>query len=261
MRMFTFDIDYTNEEYMEYYKDVLITRKIVRNIIFILIFVAIAVIWWVDKTDATKGNFIPIFALVAAVILPLSNLLYIPLLKRQLRLRENEVKNVHLFLTFEEDKIIYENKTEPLPPIEPVEAEEKDEQVEKQDTQNEEVVESKEDIETSTQTETEEEFETEEEEEKKEPQKVFTLHYNNFYEVTSTKNLIMMALDRQTVIIIPKRTIQTGTIDNFIQFLSSKIYTSRFKIKGVKSTYVNAQVSEPIQENDKNEESQDDKNQ
>lgn len=46
--MFTFDINYTNEEYMEYYKDILITRKIVRNIIFILIFVAIAVIWWVD---------------------------------------------------------------------------------------------------------------------------------------------------------------------------------------------------------------------
>ena len=80
--MFTFDINYTNEEYMEYYKDILITRKIVRNIIFILIFVAIAVIWWVDGSESTTGNFIPIFALVAAVLLPLMKFLYIPSLKQ-----------------------------------------------------------------------------------------------------------------------------------------------------------------------------------
>ena len=40
MKMYEFDVDYLNEEYMEYYKDVLITRKIVRNIVFVLIFVA-----------------------------------------------------------------------------------------------------------------------------------------------------------------------------------------------------------------------------
>ena len=136
--MFTFDINYTNEEYMEYYKDILITRKIVRNIIFILIFVAIAVIWWVDGSKSTTGNFIPIFALVAAVLLPLMNFLYIPLLKRQLRLREREVQNVHLFLTFEEDKIIYENKTEPLPDIVP-ETKENESTEEVQQEQQEEV--------------------------------------------------------------------------------------------------------------------------
>ena len=53
-----------------------------------------------------------------------------------------------------------------------------------------------------------------------------------------------MSLDRQTVIIIPKRCIQKGTIDAFLQFLASKIYPSRFKIKGVKSTYVTPSVPE-----------------
>lgn len=241
MQMFTFDINYTNEEYMEYYKDILITRKIVRNIIFILIFVAIAVIWWVDGSESTTGNFIPIFALVAAVLLPLMNFLYIPLLKRQLRLREREVQNVHLFLTFEEDKIIYENKTEPLPDIVP-ETKENESTEEVQQEQQEEVETVSEESE-NVETVEEEEYETEEEE-KKEPQKVFTLHYNNFYEVTATKNLVMMSLDRQTVIIIPKRCIQKGTIDAFVQFLASKIYPSRFKIKGVKSTYVTPSVPE-----------------
>jgi len=135
--MYEFDVDYLNEEYMEYYKDVLITRKIVRNIVFVLIFVAIAVVYWVDKSDATKGNFVPIASLVAAVILPCSNLLYIPLLKRQLKLREQEVKSIHIHLTFEDDKIIYENKTEALPKVE----EEKPELVEENPSSAEEIVE------------------------------------------------------------------------------------------------------------------------
>ncbi len=227
--MYEFDVDYLNEEYMEYYKNVLITRKIVRNIVFVLIFVAIAVVYWVDKSDATKGNFVPIASLVAAVILPCSNLLYIPLLKRQLKLREQEVKSIHIHLTFEDDKIIYENKTEALPKVE----EEKPELVEENPSSAEEIVEE------------DSEFEKEEE---PVAQKEFTLHYNNFYEVTATKNLVMMALDRQTVIIIPKRTIQKGTIENFIAFLSTKITPSRFKIKGYKNkTNLN-------QEEDKTEE-------
>ena len=242
--MYKFDINYTNEEYMEYYKNILITRKIVRNVIFIFIFIAISVAWWVDGSDATKGNFIPIFALCAAVILPAINLLYIPLIKRQLKLREQEIKNVHIFLTFEDDKLIYENQTEPLPTA----VSEKVDENEKLETNNEQ---DKDELVDDN------ENEYEKEEEKKEPQRVFTLHYNNFYEVTATKNLVMMALDRQTVIIIPKRTIVEGNIEEFIHFLGSKIYPSRFKIKGVPKTYVAPSIESPVEEKPIEEQSKD----
>lgn len=227
--MYQFDINYTNKEYMEYYKYVLITRKIIRTIIFMALFIAIAIIWWVDPTKKTSGNFIPIFSLAFSIIVPLSNLIYIPLLKRQLKLRDAEVKSIKIGLTFTDQEIIYENLTIPVQAEENTPSETTDIEEDKK----EETVPN----ENANEVLQEEESQYEQEEPQPEPQRTFTLHYNNFYEVTATKNLVMMSLDHQTVIIIPKRTITVGTIDEFITFLASKIPARRFKIKGVKSTY------------------------
>ncbi len=237
--MYQFDINYTHKEYMEYYKDVLITRKILRNVIFVLLFVAIAIVWWVDKSDNTKGNFLPIFSLVFAVIIPVSNIIYIPILNHQLKLRKAELDSIKINLTFTDNEIIYENLTVPVN-LEPVE----ENKPVNEETPEVEVVDEDKD-----------KYEQPDEEENQDSQKIFTLRYNNFYDVRATKNLILLALDRQIVIIIPKRTITVGTIDNFVNFLASKIPAKRFKIRGVKSTYVEeTPVEETKQEENQPEE-------
>ncbi len=247
--MYEFDVNYTNEEYMEYYVDILIKRKIVRNVVFVLLLLGIAAFWFFDKSDNTGGNFVPIFSLAAAVLIPLTNFLYIPMVKKQLRMRENEVKSIAIHLTFNEDEIIYENNTvnvnEVIDENPEVVEEEKPENVE---TEEVEVVEEEGDYET--------------EDEVEQPQeKVFTLHYNNFYEVRQTKNLVLMSLDRETVIIIPKRTIQKGNIDDFLYFLGSKIAPFRFKIKGVENTFVYPVEPDPVDETENSTEQENDSNQ
>ena len=46
--MYKFDVKYTFDNYLEYYKFVLIKQRILRDLVFALFFVGIAVYWWIE---------------------------------------------------------------------------------------------------------------------------------------------------------------------------------------------------------------------
>ena len=191
--MYKFDVKYTIENYFEYYKFLLVKQRILRDVIFGLVFVGVAIYFWVDQTEATSGNIIPIFSLVMGLAFPLMNYITVPMLKKQLKRREDEINKTHLVVTFldnqsaEEDQVIYENLTERAP----------------------ELVENG---------------------EEKVTENVFKLKYINFMAVKETKGLIMFYLDRQTVVILPKSTFEgEGSIDDFKQFIKRKISLKRIK--------------------------------
>jgi hypothetical protein len=177
--MYKFDVKYTLDNYFEYYKFLLIKQRILRDVIFGLVFVGVAIYFWVDKSESTSGNVIPIFSLVMGLTFPLMNYITVPMLKKQLKKREDEIYRTHLIVTFldnpsiEDDQVIYENLTEIIPAAK----------------ENVEVVD-----------------ENSENKEEKEPENVFKLKYLNFMAIKESKNLIMFYLDRQTVIILPKST-------------------------------------------------------
>lgn len=201
--MYKFDVKYTLDNYFEYYKFLLIKQRILRDVIFGLVFVGVAIYFWVDKSESTSGNVIPIFSLVMGLTFPLMNYITVPMLKKQLKKREDEIYRTHLIVTFldnpsiEDDQVIYENLTEIIPSAK----------------ENVEVVD-----------------ENSENKEEKEPENVFKLKYLNFMAIKESKNLIMFYLDRQTVIILPKSTyVGEGTIEDFKQFIKRKVNPKRVK--------------------------------
>ena len=109
--MHKFDVKYTFDNYLEYYKFVLIRQRILRDFIFALFFVGIAIYWWIDKSENTANNFLPIFAIVMGVLFPLMNLITLPMLKKQLHARQAEIDRTHIVVTFNEEEVIYENLT------------------------------------------------------------------------------------------------------------------------------------------------------
>ena len=62
--MHKFDVKYTYDNYYEYYKFVLIKQRIVKDLIFCVLFIAVAVYWWVDTGESTANEILPILSLV-----------------------------------------------------------------------------------------------------------------------------------------------------------------------------------------------------
>ena len=207
--MHKFDVKYTFDNYLEYYKFVLIKQRIVRDCIFALFFVGIAIYWWLDTSENTANDFLPVFAIIMGIVFPLMNFATLPMLKKQLHSRQAEIDRTHIVVTFNEDEVVYENLTvKPEAPKEEVVVEEtvKEEVNEETSPVNEEKVEEK----------------TEE--------RVFKLSYQNFMQVKETTNLFLFYLDRQTVIILPKeRYVTEGELAEFKNFVLSKIHFKRVK--------------------------------
>ena len=225
--MHKFDVRYSFDNYYEYYKFALIKQRILRDLIFSVLFIGIAIYWWVDAGEATEGNVLPIFALVMGVVFPLMNLLTFPMLKKQIRSKQSEIDRTHIVVTFEEDEIIYENQSEPAKPVVNEEKVEVKEEV-KEEQPAEEVVEVKEEP-------AEEVVEVKEEQpveevKSEEGERVFKLKYANFLQVKETEGLFLFFLDRQTVIILPKTTYVGGEdFAEFKNFILSKINPKRVK--------------------------------
>ena len=208
--MHKFDVRYSFDNYYEYYKFALIKQRILRDIIFSVLFVAIAIYWWVDGGEATEGHLLPIFAISMGVVFPLMNLFTLPMLKKQIKSKQAEIDRTHIVVTFDEEEIIYENQSE-IPSQAKVE--EKVEEVNKETT-TEEVVEEK----------------PVEEVKPQEDERVFKLKYANFMQVKETEGLFLFFLDRQTVIILPKTTYVGGEdYSEFKNFILSKINPKRVK--------------------------------
>ena len=218
--MHKFDVRYSFDNYYEYYKFALIKQRILRDLIFSVLFIGIAIYWWVDAGEATEGNVLPIFALVMGVVFPLMNLLTFPMLKKQIRSKQSEIDRTHIVVTFEEDEIIYENQSEPAKPVVNEEKVEVKEEV-KEEQPAEEVVEVKEEV---------KEEQSAEEVKSEEGERVFKLKYANFLQVKETEGLFLFFLDRQTVIILPKTTYVGGEdFAEFKNFILSKINPKRVK--------------------------------
>lgn len=205
--MYKFDVKYTFDNYYEYYKFILIRQRLLRDAMFCALFIGVAVYWWVDQSETTASNTLPILALVMAVLFPLMNFLTLPMLKKQLHQKQDEIDRTHITVTFEDEEIIYENltvKNEVLPEVKEEEKpanteQENQEEPKAEETQKEEVKENKE-------------------------ERIFKLKYNNFYRIKETKGLFLFYLDRQTVIILPKETYQNGDdFKPFREYIVSKI--------------------------------------
>ena len=206
--MHKFDVKYTYDNYYEYYKFVLIKQRIVKDLIFCVLFIAVAVYWWVDTGESTANEILPILSLVFGIGMPMLNFVTIPLIKRQIRNRQQEIDATHIVVTFDEEEVIYENQTE-------TKKEEKDVVEVKEETTNTEV----------SETENVEEVNTE-----KEDDRIFTLKYNNFLSVKESKNLFMFYLDRQTVVILPKSTyVSQSDLAEFKNFILTKVNPKRVR--------------------------------
>jgi hypothetical protein len=214
--MYKFDVKYTFDNYLEYYKFILIKQRILRDLIFALFFVGIAVYWWIDTSENTANNFLPIFAIVMGFLFPMMNFFTVPMLKKQLHARQAEIDRTHIVVTFNDDVVIYENLT-----VKPV-VEQPVEEVKEETNENttEEVAEVKEEAEVIDNTPVEENKE----------ERVFKLAYQNFLSVKETANLFLFYLDRQTVIILPKATYVTeGELAEFKNFILTKVNSHRVK--------------------------------
>ena len=130
--MYKFDVKYSLEDYYEYYKFLLIKQRILRDIIFGLVFVGVAIYFWIDTSESTSGNLIPIFALVMGLTFPLMNYLTIPMLKKQIKQKQEEIHKTHIVITFNDDEVIYENLTD----VKPVEESTESSEGEPKETQN-----------------------------------------------------------------------------------------------------------------------------
>lgn len=215
--MYKFDVKYTFDNYLEYYKFVLIKQRILRDLVFALFFVGIAVYWWIDTSENTANNFLPIFAIIMGLVFPMMNFITIPMLKKQLHARQAEIDRTHIVVTFKEEEIVYENLTV-KPVVEAPVEEVKEEATENTTVEEAEVNEEAEVIDN-----------TPVQEENKE-ERVFKLAYQNFLSVKETANLFLFYLDRQTVIILPKSTYVTeGELAEFKNFILTKVNTRRVK--------------------------------
>lgn len=201
--MYKFDVRYTLNNYLEYYKFLIIKQRFYRDMILSLVFFGIAVYWFIDTTDNTSGILLPIFAIIMGILFPLMNFITFPMLKKQLKTRQKEIDNTHLTVTFTENEVIYENLTEKL--VDEVK-ETNEAKVEDAPAENENNPQS-----------------TEEE-------RIFKLNYENFMRVNETKGLFLFYLDRQTVIILPKETfIEGSSLKDFKEFISTKIIKKRIR--------------------------------
>lgn len=215
--MHKFDVRYSFDNYYEYYKFALIKQRILRDIIFSVLFVGIAVYWLVDSGPETEGLTLPIFALVMGVVFPLMNLLTLPMLKKQIRSKQAEIDRTHIIVTFNDEEIIYDNQSEqdPNKPVQP----KVEDKVEKQE-ENTEVNDANQEV----------KEEVKEEVKKEEIERIFTLKYANIMKASETKGLFLFYLDRQTVIIIPKETYMDGTdFAAFRKFILTRINPKRVK--------------------------------
>ena len=204
--MYKFDVRYTLNNYLEYYKFLIIKQRFYRDMILSLVFFGIAIYLFVDTTENTSGILLPIFAIIMGVLFPLMNFITFPMLKKQLKTRQKEIDNTHLTVTFTENEVIYENLTEKLV----------DEVKETNDGKNEKAPEASAENEANPQS-------TEEE-------RIFKLNYENFMRVNETKGLFLFYLDRQTVIILPKETfIEGSSLKDFKEFISTKIIKKRIR--------------------------------
>ena len=203
--MYKFDVKYTLDNYYEYYKYVLVKQKIVRDLLFCFLFIAFALYLWIDTTEETAGNTLPIFSVVMAIMFPLMNVLTLPVLKRQLKAKNEDVKNTHLIVTFGEKEVIYENhSTRDEAVAKPVPVDEQEAKVVDEDS-----VEEKQELGND---------------------KIFALQYDNFMSVKETANLFMFYLDKRTVIILPKETyVGEESLEEFKKFILSKINIKRVR--------------------------------
>lgn len=221
--MHKFDVKYSFDNYYEYYKFVLIRQRIVRDIVFCVLFIAVAVYWWVDTSEATNNNLLPIFSVIMGVVFPLMNVVTLPMLKKQLHSRQEEIDRTHIVVTFDEDEIIYENLT-----IVPVAEDVKDENNNNIDDVKDENVNT--DDGNVVNENTSDDDSSKDEEENVNNEKIFKLKYNNFLEVKETKGLFLFYLDKQTVIILPKERYQNGSdFTAFKDFISTKVNVKRIK--------------------------------
>ena len=228
--MHKFDIKYTLDDYYEYYKHIMFRQRLVRDFLFFAIFVAVGIYW---LASGQEGIWIPIFAFSMAVIVPCMTFIYIPLIKNQLKKRQDDIDRTHIVVTFNDDEVFYENQT-----VKPEEKKEEPKQEEKpqevpQEKQTEEA--AKEEVVEEVKEETpaekkKEETSDEPKEIKKEDENIFRLKYENFLIVKETKNLFLFHLDRQTVIIIPKKTyLQGEDLSNFKSFVLEHVNPRRVR--------------------------------
>ncbi len=237
--MHKFDVKYTFDNYYEYYKFILVKQRVLRDIIFSLLFVGIALYWLIDTSDSTKSLFLPIVALVLAVACPLASYIALPMLKKQLNAKKDDIDRTHIEITFTDDEVIYNNltvrpKVEEKVAEEPVDTPETstadvnaEPEITNPDSENElekeNVVEEHEESHV-------ENTETSSNENDGKEETEFKLQYSNFLSVKETKGLFLFYLDRQTVIIIPKETYTNGTdFTEFKEFIRSKIMNKRVK--------------------------------
>ena len=220
--MHKFDVKYSFDNYYEYYKFVLIRQRIVRDIVFCVLFIAVAVYWWVDTSESTNNNLLPIFSIIMGVVFPLMNVVTLPMLKKQLHSRQEEIDRTHIVVTFDEDEIIYENLT-----IVPVAEDVKEENNNVNEVKDENVNTDDGNVVNEN---TSDDDGSKDEEESGNNDKIFKLKYNNFLEVKETKGLFLFYLDKQTVIIIPKERYQNGSdFTTFKEFISTKVNVKRIK--------------------------------
>ena len=214
--MFKFDVKYTYDNYYEYYKFVLIRQRILKDILFFILFVGVAIYWWVGPVDQTDGDLIPILSLIFACGLPLMNFITIPMIKKQLHQRQEDIDRTHIAITFNEEDVLYENLT-----IDPYEGNKKAEIKETIDENDKEDELETKDVSTG---------ENVQQDNPVEDEKTFVLKYINFLVVRESANLFMFYLDRQTVVIIPKeRFVEGGTLADFKNFILTKIDPKRVK--------------------------------
>lgn len=221
--MHKFDVKYSFDNYYEYYKFTLIKQRIVKDLIFCLMFTILSIFWWVDTSEATSNELLPILSLVMGICFPLMNFITLPLLKKQLRSKQNEIDRTHIVVSFDDDEIIYENQT----------IIDTDNIVdENNNNNNTEIIDNNSSDNISTDDnkinddDSDEEKVNENNNEREE--KIFKLKYNNFLSVKETKNLFLFYLDKQTVIILPKeRYIGNSNIEEFKNFIRSKINVKR----------------------------------
>ena len=213
--MHKFDIKYKLEDYYEYYKFIMFRQRLIRESLFFFIFVGIGVYWLAAKQE---GLFIPIFSFCMAVLVPMMTLLYVPLIKRQLSKRQDEIDRTHIVVSFDENEVVYENQTAPVekPISEPVVEKEKKEE----DNQSEDT------------TPVDNNKKEEQQPEQPKEENIFRLKYENFLSVKETKGLLLFYLDRQTVVIIPKTTYCQGDdLSEFKMFILSHINPRRVRFK------------------------------
>ena len=144
------------------------------------------------------------------------NFITIPMIKKQLHQRQEDIDRTHIAITFNEEDILYENLT-----IDPYEGNKKPEIKETIDENDKEDELETKDVSTG---------ENVQEDKPVEDEKTFFLKQINFLVVRESANLFMFYLDRQTVVIIPKeRFVEGGTLADFKNFILTKIDPKRVK--------------------------------